>query len=257
MSEVRNRISDVGGQKSEVRFLIFISDFRPPISDLRFLTSDFRLLPVYLARLMKNNLFIAFEGIDGSGKSTQVKLLQEKLEAAGLKVYTTCEPTDGPIGKIIRDIFSHKMEADHRTIAGLFVADRLDHLLNKTNGILKKLEEGYTVISDRFYFSSYAYQGTHVNLDWVINANSLSANLRRPDLNIYIDITAEQSIERINKGRSSVELYETLDNLEQVRNKYFEVMDLLKDDEEIFVTDGGRAPEIISNEIWNKIAQQF
>jgi len=123
--------------------------------------------------------------------------------------------------------------------------------------ILKKLEEGYTVISDRFYFSSYAYQGTHVNLDWVINANSLSANLRRPDLNIYIDITAEQSIERINKGRSSVELYETLDNLEQVRNKYFEVMDLLKDDEEIFVTDGGRAPEIISNEIWKKIAQQF
>src|SRR5258708_23992391 len=58
----------------------------------------FRLLHVYLARHMKKNLFIAFEGIDGSGKSTQVKLLQEKLEAAELKVYTTCEPTDGPIG---------------------------------------------------------------------------------------------------------------------------------------------------------------
>jgi dTMP kinase len=206
---------------------------------------------------MNKNLFIAFEGIDGSGKSTQVKLLQEKLAAAGAKVYTTCEPTDGPIGKIIRDIFSHKMEADHRTIAGLFVADRLDHLLNKTNGILKKLEEGYTVISDRFYFSSYAYQGTHVNLDWVIKANSLSANLRRPDVNIYIDITAAQSMERINKGRTSVELYETLGNLEQVRNKYFEVMELLKADEKILVTDGSRAPEIISMEIWDKITQQL
>jgi dTMP kinase len=54
------------------------------------------------------------------------------------------------------------MEADHRTIAGLFVADRLDHLLNKTNGILKKLEEGYTVICDRYYFSSYAYHGAHI-----------------------------------------------------------------------------------------------
>ncbi len=95
---------------------------------------------------MKKNFFIAFEGIDGSGKSTQVKLLTEKLEEAGLKVYTTFEPTDSPVGKIIRDIFNHRMEADHRTIAALFVADRLDHLLNKTNGILKRLDEGYTVI---------------------------------------------------------------------------------------------------------------
>jgi dTMP kinase len=202
---------------------------------------------------MKKNLFIALEGIDGSGKSTQVKLLTEKLEQAGLKVYTTCEPTDGPIGKIIRDIFSHKMEADHRTIAGLFVADRLDHLLNKTNGILKMLEEGYTVISDRYYFSSYAYQGTHVDLDWVIQANSLSADLLRPDLNVYIDITPEISIERINKGRTSVELYETLENLEEVRNKYFEVMDLLKSEEKAFIINGNPAPEIISNDIWEEV----
>ena len=206
---------------------------------------------------MKKNLFIAFEGIDGSGKSTQVKLLTEKLETAGIKVYTTCEPTDSPIGKIIRDIFSHKMEADHRTIAGLFVADRLDHLLNKTNGILKKLEEGYTVITDRYYFSSYAYQSTHMDLDWVIKANSLSANLLRPDLNIYIDISPELSIERLNKGRDTIELYETLENLQNVRNKYFEVMDLLKDEEKVLITNGNSLPEIISNEIWSKIANQF
>ena len=206
---------------------------------------------------MKKNLFIAFEGIDGSGKSTQVKLLTEKLEKAGIKVYTTCEPTDSPIGKIIRDIFSHKMEADHRTIAGLFVADRLDHLLNKTNGILKKLEEGYTVITDRYYFSSYAYQSTHMDLDWVIKANSLSANLLRPDLNIYIDISPELSIERLNKGRSTIELYETLENLQNVRNKYFEVMDLLKNEEKVLITNGNSSPEIISNEIWGKIENQF
>ena len=206
---------------------------------------------------MKNNLFIAFEGIDGSGKSTQVKLLTQKLEAAGLKVYTTCEPTDGPIGKIIRDIFSHKMEADHRTIAGLFVADRLDHLLNKTNGILKKLEEGYTVITDRFYFSSYAYQSPHVDQDWVIKANSLSADLRRPDLNIYIDISPELSIDRLNKGRESIELYETLENLQNVRDKYFEIMELLKAEEKVLIVDGNREPKIISEEIWDNIANRF
>jgi len=207
--------------------------------------------------LMKKNLFIAFEGIDGSGKSTQVKLLKEKLEQAGLKVYTTCEPTESPIGKIIRDIFTHKMEADHRVIAGLFVADRLDHLLNKTNGIIKMLEEGYTVITDRYYFSSYAYQSTHMDLNWVIQANSLSADLLRPDINIFIDITPEHSMERLKKGRSSIELYETLENLQNVRNKYFEVMELLQSDEKIFKTNGNGDAETISDEIWNNLAEQF
>ena len=124
---------------------------------------------------MKKNKFIAFEGIDGCGKSTQVKLLSEQLSRQGHKVYITCEPTDSAIGKIIRSIFKHEMEADHRTIAGLFVADRLHHLLNKTDGILKKLSEGYTVITDRYYFSSYAYHGAHIDMDWVIEANRLSA----------------------------------------------------------------------------------
>jgi len=207
--------------------------------------------------LMKKNLFIAFEGIDGSGKSTQVKLLKEKLEQAGLKVYTTCEPTESPIGKIIRDIFTHKIEADHRVIAGLFVADRLDHLLNKTNGIIKMLEEGYTVITDRYYLSSYAYQSTHMDLNWVIQANSLSANLLRPDINIFIDVTPEQSMERLKKGRTSIELYETLDNLQNVRNKYFEVMELLQSEEEIFKIQGNKDQETISNEIWNSLAEKF
>jgi dTMP kinase len=206
---------------------------------------------------MKKNLFIAFEGIDGSGKSTQVKLLAEKLTAAGHKVYTTCEPTDSPIGKMIRDIFSHRMEADHRVIAGLFVADRLDHLLNKTNGILKMLEEGYTVITDRYYFSSYAYQSPYMELNWVIEANSLSADLLRPDLNVFIDISPELSIDRINKGRTSVELYETLENLQNVRNKYYEAMALLRDKEKVFITDGNRLPEAISVDIWKKISAQL
>ncbi|MGZ3873697.1 MAG: dTMP kinase [Mucilaginibacter sp.] len=206
---------------------------------------------------MKKNFFIAFEGIDGSGKSTQVKLLKEKLEDAGLKVYTTCEPTDSPMGKMIRDIFNHRIEADHRTIAALFVADRLDHLLNKTNGILKMLEDGYTVITDRYYLSSYAYQSPYMDLNWVIQANALSAGLLRPDLNVYIDIAPEVSMERLNKGRTSVELYETLDNLRNVRDKYFEIFELLKDEEKVFVTDGNRNPEQIADEIWKEIETRF
>lgn len=203
---------------------------------------------------MKKNLFIAFEGIDGSGKSTQVQLLTDNLKKEGYKVYSTYEPTNSPIGSVIRNIFNHRIEADHRTIAGLFIADRLDHLLNKTNGILRKLEEGYTVITDRYYFSSYAYHGSHMSLDWVIEANSLSADLLRPDLNIFIDIAPEISMQRLNSGRSSIELYETLENLRNVKDKYFEAFEHLKLKENIFITEGNRSPEIIAAEIWDEIA---
>jgi dTMP kinase len=204
---------------------------------------------------MKKNLFIAFEGIDGSGKSTQVKLLSDNLKKAGHKVYSTFEPTDSPIGAVIRNIFTHRIEADHRTIAGLFVADRLDHLLNKTNGILKKMEEDFTVITDRYYFSSYAYHGTHMSMDWVIEANSLSADLLRPDLNIYIDISPDISMKRLNNGRSSIELYETFENLKNVRDKYLEAMEQLKFKENIFMTDGNRLPELIATDIWNEVSR--
>jgi len=206
---------------------------------------------------MKKNYFIALEGIDGSGKSTQVKLLTEKLKKEGFKIYTTFEPTDSTLGSVIKNIFRHRIEADHRTIAGLYVADRLDHLLNKTNGILKKMEEGYSVITDRYYFSSYAYQGTHMSLDWVIHANSLSAELLRPDLTIFIDVPPEVSMKRLSEGRDMIQLYESLENLNKVRAKYFEAFDKLKDDEKVFITDGNRPPEIIFNDIWNKVYSIF
>ena len=204
---------------------------------------------------MKKNLFIAFEGIDGCGKSTQVKLLSGNLEKAGHKVYSTFEPTGSPIGSVIRDIFNHKIEADHRVIAGLFVADRLDHLLNKTNGILKKMEEGYTVITDRYYFSSYAYHSVHMPLDWVIKANSLSEELLRPDLNIYIDIDPEISMKRLNSGRSSLELYETVENLRLVRDKYLESIEHLKFKEKVLISDGNRSADIIATDIWEVISK--
>jgi dTMP kinase len=205
--------------------------------------------------MAKRGLFIALEGIDGSGKSTQVKLLTEKFIAAGNPVYATCEPTDGPIGKLLRTILKGESTADERTIAALFAADRLDHLLNKANGIVRKIEEGYAVITDRYYFSSYAYNGTHTPLDWVIAANSLSAGILKPDLNIFIDVSPEVSMQRINKNRNRKELYETAENLKNVRQKYFETFDLLKHQEKIAVIDGNRAPEEIAGDIWKAVLE--
>jgi len=203
---------------------------------------------------MKKNYFIVFEGIDGSGKSTQARLLSDRLIKEGFKVYTTFEPTDSTIGSIIRNIFKHKMEADHKTIAALFLADRLNHLQNNINGILKKMEEGYTVISDRYYFSSYAYHGTHMDMDWVIAANSLCSNLLRPDINIFIDVPPEVSMQRLREGRNMIELYESSENLHAVRKKYFEAFDKLKHEENIFITDGNRTSKIIFADVWKKLA---
>ena len=202
---------------------------------------------------MSKTLFIALEGIDGSGKSTQAKLLAERFGAMGHKVYTTCEPTKGPIGKMIREIFNHRMEGDQRTIAALFVADRLEHLLNQQNGMVKMMKDGYTVITDRYYFSSYAYHGVHVDMDWVIESNKLSAEILRPDLNIYIDISPEVSIERIKKDRNSVEMYETLENQKLVYSKYAEAFERQKAIEKILAVNGNRPIEKISEEIWKAV----
>ena len=198
----------------------------------------------------RKNLFIALEGIDGSGKSTQTKLLTEKLVSEGHKVYSTFEPTDSPIGSLIRNILKGRFKADNYTIAGLFVADRLDHLLNEVNGIVKKMQEGFTVITDRYCFSSYAYQGTHVDLDWVIQANSMSAQILRPDINIFIDVDPEVSIQRLHSNRGQIELFETLENLQLVRAKYMEAFEKLKFKETIAVVDGNRDPSEIAEDIW-------
>lgn len=203
--------------------------------------------------IMRNNLFIAFEGIDGSGKSTQVQSLTQKLEAEGHKVYSTFEPTSSPIGKMIRGIFSHQMKADHYTIAGLFLADRMNHIMNEEDGLLKKLSEGYTVITDRYYFSSYAYHGAHVPMNWVIESNAMCAELLRPDLTIYIDISPEVSMERLRKGRESLELFETLENQKKVHKKYAEAFEILKSEESIFTLDGNQSVDELAAEVWSEI----
>ena len=120
---------------------------------------------------MRKGLFLAFEGIDGSGKSTQIRLLNDRLLKEGCRVYQTCEPSGGPIGSQIRQILTGRMKADSRVIAALFAADRLDHLLNDINGMAARIEEGITVLTDRYYFSSYAYHSVDVPMDWVIAAN--------------------------------------------------------------------------------------
>ena len=168
--------------------------------------------------------FIVFEGIDGSGKSTQARMLADKLEKSGERVYYTFEPSDGMVGKMIRRILRKEITADEFTIAALFLADRLDHLNNPETGILAKLEQGIHVVCDRYYYSSYAYHSMYMSMDWVIQANSLAAQTKRPDVVYFLDLTPEQSLERIRKNRETLEHYEKLDSLTAARNNYLEAI---------------------------------
>lgn len=196
--------------------------------------------------------FVVFEGIDGSGKSTQVEILKERMKKEGQDCYVTMEPTDSPIGSLIHQFMTGRIKTDNRVIAALFVADRLDHLLNDVNGIANKINGGITVISDRYYFSSYAYQSVDLPMDWLIKANEPGSNILRPTVTVFIDTDPDLAIERIAKNRFHQELFEKKPFLIKVREKYFEAFERLKEDEQVIVVDGNRSVQEIAGDIWEK-----
>lgn len=200
----------------------------------------------------KKGKFIVFEGIDGSGKSTQIRFLADKLKEAGIPYEITAEPSEGPIGVMIRQILTGECKMDNRVIAALFAADRLDHILNEEDGLLHKIENGTTVICDRYYFSSYAYNGVDMPMEWVISANSQSSRLLKPTVNIFIDLDPDTALERIARNRQCTELFEKKSRLEKVRENYFEVFEKMQD-EMVVIIDGNQTPEAMAEEIWQKI----
>ncbi|MBW2655957.1 MAG: dTMP kinase [Deltaproteobacteria bacterium] len=200
-----------------------------------------------------NGKFIVFEGIDGSGKSTQIKQISKRLKAIDYKVYSTFEPTDGPIGSLIRQMLSGKISTDQRTIASLFAADRTDHLVNKVSGIRHKIDQGEIILCDRYYFSSYAYHAQYIDMEWVIHANSLNAEILRPDVTIFIDVDPDICLERIKNSRSNFEMYEKLDVMKKVRANYFKAFDALKGLETIAIINGNSTVEIVEDAILHEV----
>ena len=201
--------------------------------------------------------FLALEGIDGSGKSTQLQLLLERLRARGVKCRGTREPSDGPVGAMIRQILTGRVTADNRVIAGLFAADRLDHLVNRRDGILEQVRSGVTVVTDRYYFSSYAYHSVDVDMDWVIDSNRLSAELLRPDATIFLDVPVRRALERIGQNRSHTELFEKEDRLTATREKYLEAFERLRDKETVAVIDAGGDVETVAERVWAAVSHLF
>jgi dTMP kinase len=188
---------------------------------------------------------IVLEGLDGAGTTTQTRRLVEHIRAGGGKAHATREPSDGPIGKLIREMLSGGHAIPDTAIAQstfglLFAADRLDHLQREVE---PQLAAGVTVVSDRWYHSSLAYQGTGADRDWIA---TLNARARRPDLTIFLEVRpAVAARRRVDAGRVQ-ELFEDLRMQEEVAAGYqATIAELLAQGERIEVIDGEAAPDAV------------
>lgn len=150
-------------------------------------------------------MFITFEGPDGAGKSTIIKLVHEKLVQDGFNIVLTREPGGTPIAEKIRDIIldNSNQALDARTEALLYAASRRQHLVEK---IWPALKEGKIVLCDRFLDSSLAYQGGGRNLgvENVLNINLFATENTYPDLTLFFDVSPEVGLARVSKDKKRI-----------------------------------------------------
>jgi dTMP kinase len=167
--------------------------------------------------MARRGTFIAFEGLDGSGKSTHIKALCMKLRQKGLDVIQTSEPSRGRIGKFIREyVESREIRLPPEIEALLFAADRLDHVKRIIEPALKR---GKIVVSDRYTHSSLAYQGAEgLNIEWIEELNKFAI---KPELTILLDVPSETALDRMKGRRKTIFEVDTVQ--QKVRNIYLKI----------------------------------
>lgn len=181
------------------------------------------------------NYFISFEGIDGSGKSTLAQFLFDRLQCMGRSVWLTSEPTSQRFGQLVQDwiLFSDTPLTVEEQIL-LFTADRLAH----ADQIQRFLDQGYTVITDRYLDSTYAYQGVHEKALLLIHQmqTTLFQNLI-PNITFLLDIDPEISLQRIQRKKDQ---FEALLFLREVRKRYQKIAK--ENPERVIILDSNLSP---------------
>lgn len=203
--------------------------------------------------------FIVFEGIDGAGKTTQIKMLASLLEGHGISCNITAEPTEYPSGKKIREALSGRLATTPLEMAEMFAADRAIHNTHSESGINASLDSGKTVISDRYYYSSLAYQGAALGYDIVAKLNLENKDIRRPDLCVFLDLTPERSLARIG-ARTDVptEIYENREYLEKTRKMFFDTFERLRErGENIIIIDAFGSVDEVAKRIADAVLPIF
>ena len=205
-----------------------------------------------------NTKFIVFEGIDGAGKTTQINLLREALEKREIKCKTTCEPTELPSGKEIRRALSGELKKTPEEMAEMFVRDRELHNDHPEHGMDKMREEGFTVISDRYYYSSLAYQGSVLGFDKVAALNLDNDKIKTPDICVFLDLSPEKSLERIGNRGEATEIYENYEYLTKTRAMFFDVFEKLRArGENIAIIDASLSVEEVAESVLSEVLKIF
>ncbi len=185
-------------------------------------------------------LFIVFEGLDGSGSSTQASMLKDYLKTFGLSPHVTKEPTNNLIGGLIRGALTKEWQPSIQCLELLFAADRAHHLDRE---IIPSLKAGKVVISDRYFFSTIAFGSIECSAEWL---KSLNRNFLDPDLTFLIKVPPEECIRRIGKSRFEFELFEEVEKLNKV---WFAYEALAKEHDNVFIIDGTQPVEVVHKRI--------
>ncbi|MEM3443197.1 MAG: dTMP kinase [Candidatus Bathyarchaeia archaeon] len=190
--------------------------------------------------------FVCVEGLDGCGKTTQAKRLVRALRKMGLDVLYTAEPTQGKIGKFIKKYCLHCGKRVSGTVeALLFAADRFEHVEEE---IIPALKTGKIVVSDRYVYSSLAYQGAAgVDIKWIEKVNEHAI---RPNLAIFIDVDPEIVVQRLKPKKSVMENLETQRKVREVYMQFVERGELLR-------IDGNRSKRDVGNDILKTFLKYF
>lgn len=159
--------------------------------------------------------FIVFEGLDGSGSSTQAEKLVAYLKSKKIKAILTKEPTNNIIGGLIRGQLTHDWKSSQECLQLLFAADRAHHLQKE---IIPALQNGLWVVCDRYLFSTIAFGSLEIpEKDWLVILNE---RFLMPDLNIILKVSPEICLKRMQASRFSLELFENKDKLTRVWRAY-------------------------------------
>jgi dTMP kinase len=191
------------------------------------------------------------EGLDGAGTTTQLRMLAERLDREGKPHFATWEPTDGAIGKMLRGLLARDIRAHPRTVALLYAADRSEHVFEPQAGIEARTRRGELVISDRYLFSSLAYQGLECGTEWVSSVNS---GFPLPECLIFVDTPVDVCQERLSARRSQ-ELYDGAAFQERVREGYLQAITRFGGTGmKVSLVNGDRAAGLIHGDIWKIIS---
>ncbi len=194
--------------------------------------------------------FIVFEGLDGCGKTSQMKRLMRRLVAGGTACFETREPSDGVIGALTRSVVRGDLEVDPVTLAMLFAADRVEHVSKE---ILPKLAQRKTVLCDRFYYSSIAYQGMELGHENLIRLNENTMRRIRPDAVVFLDASPEECLRRRSIDRVDVELFDDLNTQKRVRESFYRTFELLGAQENILMIPADVSEDEVAEAIWAKL----